>query len=153
MPQLRDIHVAAAPGWWPPAPGWWILAVLVLAGLAMLLIQWRRQRRRARRARRLREALGQVRRQFQGSADRAAYAAALSQFLRRLALRIRPAAAVLQGQDWITFLDRHGDGFSRIADTLLDAPYRPATDLDVEALYDTVDRHLTSVLARELRDV
>ncbi|MEM7194830.1 MAG: DUF4381 domain-containing protein [Pseudomonadota bacterium] len=26
--QLRDIHLPASPGWWPPAPGWWVIALL-----------------------------------------------------------------------------------------------------------------------------
>ena len=51
MLELRDIHAAPAPGWWPPAPGWWVLAILlaVLLVLGMLWLRRRYQRRRFRR--------------------------------------------------------------------------------------------------------
>ena len=43
---LRDIHAAPPPPFWPPAPGWWLLAVLVLIALAVLATwAWRRYRR------------------------------------------------------------------------------------------------------------
>ena len=33
LSQLRDIHAAAEPGWWPPAPGWWVVALLLAVGI------------------------------------------------------------------------------------------------------------------------
>ena len=35
LAELKDIHGAADPGWWPPAPGWWLLALLLLLMLAL----------------------------------------------------------------------------------------------------------------------
>ena len=42
--QLRDIHLPAEVGWWPPAIGWWVLALIVLILLVMLLQRWRQNR-------------------------------------------------------------------------------------------------------------
>ena len=42
---LRDIHLPAPVGWWPPAPGWWLLAGLMLAVIIWLFWRWQQQRR------------------------------------------------------------------------------------------------------------
>ena len=48
LSQLKDIHLPASGGFWPPAPGWWLLAAMTLALLAALVLWWRRRRRRNR---------------------------------------------------------------------------------------------------------
>ena len=39
LQQLRDVHLPADPSSWPPAIGWWMLAILLSAGLVML-VRW-----------------------------------------------------------------------------------------------------------------
>ena len=97
---LRDIHVADAPPWWPPAPGWWILAglALVVAG-SLLFLAWRRRRRRHAVARLFDDAVAR-------GGSPAEQVAAMSELLRRAARRIDPEADRLQGDDWLAFLDR-----------------------------------------------
>lgn len=127
---LRDVHVPAAPSWWPPAPGWWLLAgvlLLVLGGAAWLL---RRRRQRQQAWRRLfDETLGRAQ-------TPAAQVAAISELLRRAARRRDPLAASLQGEDWLRFLDE-GEKMPAFAGEtgrlLLEGGFRrevPATQVD-----------------------
>lgn len=152
-PELRDIHLPAAPGFWPPAPGWWLLAALLLALLCWAAWILRgRLRRRARQRRLLAEFDGL----HPAVGDAAAvprYLAELSAFLRRLSRAVRADAANLRGAEWIGFLDRHGDGFAPFADALNDAPYRPRSEVDAAALHALARRHLQRVLETELRHV
>jgi hypothetical protein len=140
-PELRDIHLPPAPSWWPPAPGWWVVAAIVLAILVYLCIKViiSTRRRRLRRA---------VMTELDWSIDAARgdpalLAAALSAFLRRMALRVKPEAAAFTGERWIAYLDgqSRSDDFSRgIGRVLLDAPYQPQLRYDAAALVSLVKR-------------
>lgn len=149
-PVLRDIHLPPPPGWWPPAPGWWIVAAIV--AIALALITWRSIHARRRRRRRMvvLDELAAIRRDWQSHGDAARFAAALSNYLRRLGRVVDPTSVTLDGEAWLAFLDRHGDGFRDAGRALLDAPYRPSAVVDAEALYGLVERHARRVVAREL---
>lgn len=129
-PVLRDIHLPAEPGWWPPAPGWWVLALLLLAALVALALQWVRHRRRRQHMQRLDALVDAALQRHPGEQAAGALAAELSQLLRRGARACDPAAAALDGAAWLRWLD--GDDplapFSRGAGRVLaDAPYRPSS--------------------------
>ena len=147
-PVLRDIHLPPPPGWWPPAPGWWLLAAIciLLAVFAFVRLRRARARRREHAA-----VFAELERCIDAARlDPAALAAALSKFLRRIALRDAPAAASYEGERWLEYLDarapaadfRHGVG--RV---LIEAPFRPGCDYDSVALIALVRRWTRSTLA------
>lgn len=146
-PVLRDIHLPPPPGWWPPAPGWWILAALAVGlGIAALykLHKWRKHRRHERAVLRELDACIDANRH-----DPVALAAALSRFLRRLAVRNAHAAAYA-GERWLEYLDAHGGGedFRRgVGRILIDAPFRARADFDSVALIALVRRFTRNALA------
>jgi hypothetical protein len=120
---LRDVHLPPAPPWWPPAPGWLLLgaAVVLALGIALGLWAWRRTRRR-RWQRQFDAALAT------GAAP--AQVAAVSELLRRAARRRDPAAAALQGEPWLRFLDggKRQDFSAGPGRVLLDGGYRRELD-------------------------
>jgi len=122
---LRDVHLPAAPSWWPLPPGWWMVigAVLVVTVVVAGLLWLRRRRRR----RWLALFDGQVAAALEGPVR----LAAISDLLRRAARRADARAAQLQGEAWLRFLDgRQGrefsDGEGRL---LLEGAYRPQVDV------------------------
>ncbi|MBS0582616.1 MAG: DUF4381 domain-containing protein [Proteobacteria bacterium] len=134
-PELRDIHLPAPPSWWPPAPGWWLLAMLALALFIFLFLYFykKAQLRRRRRA-----VLAEFERTLAVTgSDAPALAAALSAFLRRLAMRGTPSAAALAGEAWLAHLDAccGGEEFAKgIGRALIEAPYRAQAEFDAPAL-------------------
>ncbi len=146
-PVLRDIHLPPPPGWWPPAPGWWMLA-----GIAVILIAFalHRLRKRFLVRRHLRAVLRELDRCIdENRHDPAALAAALSQFLRRLALGDESAAAAYAGERWLAWLDARAaqhefsGGVGRV---LIEAPFRAQPEYDVAALIALVRRYTRSAL-------
>lgn len=96
---LRDIHMSPPPPWWPPAPGWWVLGALVVLALSALAwFAWRRGRRRRALHRMFDDAMA-------AAPDAAARIAAMSELLRRAAIRRDPRAAALHGEAWLEMLD------------------------------------------------
>lgn len=146
-PVLRDIHLPPPPGWWPPAPGWWILAALAIGlGIAALykLHRLRKRRRHERAILRELDACIDANRH-----DPAGLAAALSLFLRRLAVHDAHAAAYA-GERWLEYLDVRGGGedFRRgVGRILIDAPFRARADFDSVALIALVRRFTRNALA------
>lgn len=126
LAQLRDIHAAPPPGWWPPAPGWWVLAALLLAVLGWL--GWRAWQRA--QVRRRREALARVLHALVHDHERPLpdRVAAINRLLKQVAFERFGVArvAALHGSGWTAFLHETSpegvsDGW---AAPLADAPYR-----------------------------
>jgi len=133
---LRDIHLPAPVGWWPPAPGWWLL----LAGVPLLLILlawlWRWLRRQTVKKLALRE-LEAIVQSDVGFSEKTRQLAVL---LRRTCLSVYPREEVagLVGEQWLAFLDGPlgGQDFSAGAGRLLlEAPYRREPQGDLDALF------------------
>lgn len=122
---LRDIHLPPTPGWWPPAPAWWLLAGLVLAAAGFVVaVLWRRTRRR-------RALLRMFDRHVAEAGTDPDRVAAISELLRRAARERDPAAATLEGTEWLVFLDRDAsvpDFKGAVGELLLDGGYRREID-------------------------
>ena len=127
---LRDIHAAAAPAFWPPAPGWWVLTVILIAILAMATLWCFRHYRLYRLKLQVMDEIETL--SDCSTSDTEEFPARLSMLLRRIALRHYPRERVasLTGSDWLRFLDETGGdgdfehGIGRILEV---GPYCPQT--------------------------
>ena len=137
LAQLRDIHGAAEPFWWPPAPGWWLVALLVL--LALLVSgRWLARRLAAvRRRRQWLQALRRLEEEFDPQARPREFLAALNRLFRAVALRAFPGTdcARLHGEDWVAFVraQLHGEGGAALT-ALASGPYEPLPEFEAAAL-------------------
>ena len=137
---LRDIHLPAPIGWWPPAPGWWLLAALVLAGVALYGLHYYR----ARHKRAALRALTRVRAALEQGAEPVACLQFLSTVLRRFAMtsvaRARaaspsPTCAGLIGERWLAYLDGRWaktEFSAGVGRQLLAAPYARPNSIERE---------------------
>jgi hypothetical protein len=140
LAELKDIHAAADPGWWPPAPGWWLLSLLLLVALALALRALVRRLAVARRRRRWLRALDELEQRWRPAEQPHDYLAGLNRLFRAVALKAFPdtACARLQGQEWVAFIRSllpEGPGADSLA-ALACGPYEPAPAFDAPALRD-----------------
>lgn len=124
---LRDIHTAPPPEFWPPAPGWWLLGVLVIAVLTVTTVWLYRRYRLYRRRQRVLAELDRIK-TLDADRQAAEFTTAVSTLLRRVALMryARQQVAPLSGEDWLHFLDETGgDGefVTGAGQVLADGPY------------------------------
>lgn len=132
LSQLRDIRGLDRISWWPLAPGWWVLigAALLLL-ITLFAIRAYKHHKDVQRRTRLKKLLADLRREQ----DRKKQAAALSELLRRMAIRQhgRQECAGLEGEEWLDWLTKHDPSsfdWSAKALVLIKAPYAPhANDL------------------------
>lgn len=138
LAQLRDIHGAAEPFWWPPAPGWWVMALLVL--LALLVLGRRLARRLAtvRRRRRWLHALRRLEEEFDPQGRPREFLAALNRLFRAVALRAFPGTdcARLHGEEWVAFVRAQlpEDPGAAALSALASGPYEPLPKFETAAL-------------------
>jgi hypothetical protein len=140
---LRDIHAAPPPTFWPPAPGWWLLAAVLLVLLVVLTLWALRRYRVYRQNRQIMNELERLTNCY--SKDNiSGYMTKISTLLRRVALRryARTRVASLTGADWLRFLDETGGdgGFEKGVGQVLEVgPYQSrSSDVPVEALLGLV---------------
>lgn len=133
---LRDIHLPAPPGWWPPAPGWWLLLALTAILVALTTWLWRRRKHPPIQKIGLRE-LSKLENTHKTNPQH--QVREISALMRRICISAFPRSDVagLTGDAWLRFLDTQmgehhfTDGPGRV---LADAPYRPDAEVDVESL-------------------
>lgn len=126
---LRDLHLPADIGWWPPAPGWWLL--LGLAGIGLLaLIVFARKARAGNAARRAAlRALDDYAGDYRRHRNPVMLATQVSALLRRVMLAYAPRSEIagLTGKEWLEWLDRDLDDAAFAGGPgrqLLELPYR-----------------------------
>jgi hypothetical protein len=136
--QLRDIHAAAEPVWWPPAPGWWVIAAILLVVMGLLLRKlWQRWAVKRRQARLL-AALDHILAEFNPTTAAAEYLAQMNKLFRVVAIRAFPgtASARLQGAAWVDFLRSllPEGAAAKSLEALETGPYQPAPAYDLDGL-------------------
>jgi len=124
---LRDIHSAPPPEFWPPAPGWWLLGILLMAVLVLLTFYLYRRYRLSRQRRQVLAELERLN-ALDTRQQASEFTTAVSTLLRRVALMRfnRKQVASLSGMAWLRFLDDTGGGgeFSTGAGQVLaEGPY------------------------------
>jgi len=135
---LRDIHAAAPPAFWPPAPGWWVVALLIIAILVLSTLWLLRRYRLYRLKVNIMDEIESL--SSCNTENTEEFTAHLSMLLRRIALRrySRERVAPLTGSDWLRFLDEtggNGDFEHGIGQVLEIGPYRPQkSELPAEEL-------------------
>ena len=138
LDQLKDIHGAASPGWWPPAPGWWLLALLLALALFYASRVLGRKLAARRRKRELLAALDTLNREIDPQQQAQEYLSGLNRLFRVVALKAFPEAACasLQGEEWVNFLisllPEKTDTTSLAA--LEHGPYEQAPEFDANSL-------------------
>ena len=138
LSQLRDIHMAPQPSWWPPAPGWWVLGVLLL----LVLVYFARKALVLLRARRRRHALLRQLDHFASSTDAdarpQAFLAGLNRICKAVAMQAFPdrVCAPRQGEDWRQFLQQNSAAkWPEAALTAFESgPYQPSPEFDRDQL-------------------
>jgi hypothetical protein len=152
LAQLRDIHGAPPPSWWPPAPGWWVLSVLLLLSLTWLghrvlraMVDRRRRRKQLTELARFVEATDAM-------TEPQKFVAGLNRMCKAVALRRFPdqRCAPMQGEQWRAFLEQKAPPGAdpAVLALLEDGPYRPHAqhdpDFDARALTRFVQGFISS---------
>ncbi|MDQ2075620.1 DUF4381 domain-containing protein [Marinimicrobium sp. ABcell2] len=142
LAQLRDIHLPESTGFWPLAWGWWLLLAVILCAILAGIYTFVQQRRKNRYRLQAAEELDRALQEYRRHEDAARYLQDVAIILRRTALAAfpEPGVAGMRGTDWLMFLDatlvNNTHEFTQgVGRALLQGPYQPKPQVDVEALH------------------
>ncbi|KTD34074.1 hypothetical protein Lnau_2044 [Legionella nautarum] len=139
LAKLHDIKLPSPIGWWPLAPGWYLLLVLVLLLIAALSYLARRAYLNGRPKRQALQLLETYKQEYQHEPNSQVCSMKISELLRRVALVYFPREEVasLQGDAWLNFLTKTSKkiDFNKLRAYLLETPYQPASNVDLEPLF------------------
>jgi len=126
---LRDIHAAPVPPWWPPSIGWWLLALLVLWVLYVLAMRMLRIYRTKQQLKLLLAESDGLLAKFQANQQKTQYLRSVSELLRRVVIHTagRSDLAGASGNQWASALiDLSGEqSLQPVAQSLAEQTYRP----------------------------
>ena len=138
LDQLRDIHPAAVPDWWPPAWGWWVLAVTLLLLLVFTIRYVKLKLAVRNRRRKWLLALETIGHEFDPDQDAHEYLASLNRLFRSVAIKAFPgtACASLQGKEWVNFISSllPDNAEDSSLSALARGPYEPGPEFSARAL-------------------
>lgn len=148
---LRDIHLPEPIGWWPLAPGWWIVMVLVCFTVGLVLWWMKRRQVFAAKRRAIKDFNALV---YTRDLSPKQQIESLSVLLRRVCISefSRQQVAGLTGNDWLNFLDRQlNDGrfTNGVGKLLVEAPYLPNLNCDLDPLFKLCDDWLKTLPGRQ----
>lgn len=151
---LHDIHLPEPVSWWPPAPGWWMLFIVFLAVVAVIIYRFLYRRRRVFLHKLAMGELQQIETRYAQNNDALELVRDLSILLRRITISMQPRShsAGLTGEDWLQFLDEFSGStlFSTESGKLLiEAPYRPAVDINGGALLECCRQWINAVTRKK----
>ena len=136
LAQLRDIHLPATSGWWPPAPGWWAVSALALITLAALAWLWRNHHKHNLWKRQARTELAELARQAEQARHEPRWFSELNSLLKRVARRTHTSRhpESMTGRQWIDFLletlPKDRIAARDTAEALVAAAWQPKPDLE-----------------------
>ncbi len=159
--ELRDIHLASEPNFWPPALGGWLLLFLGVIGVGFSMRaayrHYRNWQRRQHLQTVIQDYLQETLEQFAHDDNSAQLVAAWSALLKRIALMQYPdhghTIAGLTGEKWLLFLDRTGGGeqFTKgVGRIFATAPYQPTVAIDVIALQRLIEQWIQRAIRHPL---
>jgi Domain of unknown function (DUF4381) len=140
LDQLADIHLPAAPGYWPLALGWWMLIALSILLLIALFFWWRSVQKNRYRKLALKE-LEKIHAEFNRTQNTIIYLAGINELLKRTALTAYPKqfSASIKGTEWVMWLDSacpttHHQFTQEFSDALTIAHYQKNPQVDADKL-------------------
>lgn len=143
LANLRDIHLPEAVSFWPLGPGYYALLGLLIIVLLLILKRKQHQNRTAPKREAL-LALLKIENDYHEGATSKHTATELNHLLKRVALVYHPRADVasLHSGAWVDFLEKTSRGidFKSVQISLIDTPFNPNSEEDLEALLSAARR-------------